>query len=76
MNFLAVDIGNTNSVIGLFARESREADYELRSHWRIETRHGATSDEYCLLLSGLMRGVVEERNPAWAPPRIDGAVIS
>jgi type III pantothenate kinase len=44
---LAVDIGNTNTVFGLFAGE------ELRVDWRIETRVERTGDEYAALLRGL-----------------------
>jgi type III pantothenate kinase len=44
---LAVDIGNTNTVFGLFAGE------ELRFDWRAETRVERTSDEYAAFLRGL-----------------------
>jgi type III pantothenate kinase len=44
---LAVDIGNTNTVFGLFAGEN------LRTDWRIETRVERTGDEYATLLRGL-----------------------
>jgi type III pantothenate kinase len=44
---LAVDIGNTHTVIGLF-----EGD-RLRTHWRVETRVQRTVDEYAALLSTL-----------------------
>ena len=36
---LAIDIGNTNTVIGLFT------DREIASHWRIQTDPAATADE-------------------------------
>lgn len=42
---LAVDAGNTQTVIGLF-----EGD-ELTDHWRIATNANRTSDEHALLLS-------------------------
>ncbi|MEE8575011.1 MAG: type III pantothenate kinase [Thermodesulfobacteriota bacterium] len=62
---LAVDIGNTNIVIGLFEGE------ELIRHWRIATRKRATTDEYAVTLRNLfeaasLTGVAE----------IDGAAIS
>jgi type III pantothenate kinase len=44
---LAVDIGNTNTVFGLFAGN------ELRLEWRAETRVERTGDEYAALLRGL-----------------------
>ncbi len=44
---MAVDIGNTNTVFGLFAGEN------LRTDWRIETRVERTGDEYATLLRGL-----------------------
>jgi type III pantothenate kinase len=44
---LAVDIGNTNTVFGIFAGES------LRTDWRVETRVERTGDEYAALLRGL-----------------------
>lgn len=46
---LALDIGNTNIVAGLFAGE------ELVASWRFATRHDQTSDELAALLSELLR---------------------
>jgi type III pantothenate kinase len=43
---LAVDIGNTNTVFGLFEGES------LKTDWRAETRVERTGDEYASLLRG------------------------
>jgi type III pantothenate kinase len=45
---LAVDVGNTNTVLGVF----RGAD--LVSHWRIQTTAGRTSDEYAVLVHSLL----------------------
>ncbi|MDW8281186.1 MAG: type III pantothenate kinase [Myxococcales bacterium] len=45
---LAVDIGNTNIVFGVFQGET------LRAHFRLETRRGGTADEYAALLTGLL----------------------
>jgi type III pantothenate kinase len=45
---LAVDVGNTNTVLGVF----RGAD--LVSHWRIQTNAGRTSDEYAVLVHSLL----------------------
>jgi type III pantothenate kinase len=44
---LAVDIGNTNTVFGLFEGES------LRFDWRCETRVERTGDEHAVFLRGL-----------------------
>ncbi len=44
---LAIDIGNTNTVIGLFT------DREIASHWRIQTAAVATADELAVILKGL-----------------------
>jgi type III pantothenate kinase len=44
---LAVDIGNTNTVFGLFDGEN------LRTHFRLETRVERTGDELAALLRGL-----------------------
>lgn len=45
---LAVDVGNTNTVLGLFEGE------ELVRHWRLTTRREATSDEIGLSVQGLL----------------------
>jgi type III pantothenate kinase len=45
---LAVDVGNSQTVIGVF-----EGD-ELAQHWRISTEQGRTPDELALLFGGLM----------------------
>lgn len=51
---LAVDIGNTNIVLGVFAGE------EMEAHFRIQTDSNKMPDEYLLTLKGLFdaRGVV------------------
>jgi type III pantothenate kinase len=48
--FLAVDIGNTHTVIGLF-----QDDYDLLKDWRIRTNKEATSDELAVSLDQLCR---------------------
>src|SRR5512135_1609343 len=45
---LAVDVGNTNTVLGVFR------DGELVAHWRIETVAARTSDEYAVQLKTLL----------------------
>jgi type III pantothenate kinase len=44
---LVVDVGNTNTVLGVFEGTT------LRAHWRIETRAGRTGDEYAATLHEL-----------------------
>jgi type III pantothenate kinase len=44
---LVVDVGNTNTVLGVFEGS------ELRAHWRIETRARRTGDEYAATLHEL-----------------------
>ncbi|MCX5743274.1 MAG: type III pantothenate kinase [Proteobacteria bacterium] len=45
---LAVDVGNTNTVLGVFR------DGALVAHWRIQTIAGRTSDEYAVLLKTML----------------------
>jgi type III pantothenate kinase len=46
---LAIDVGNTNIVIGVF----RAADWELLHSWRLATLRERTSDELGLLITNL-----------------------
>ena len=48
---LAIDIGNTNIVLGLYQ------DKKLITHWRLLTQAERTADEYGVLISLLQRGV-------------------
>jgi type III pantothenate kinase len=61
---LAVDVGNTNTVLGVF----RGGD--LFAHWRIETRASRTSDEYAVLV----RSLLELEGFAWGS--LDAGIIS
>ena len=45
---LAVDVGNTQTVLGLFR------DAELVDHWRLATERSSTADELGVLLTGLL----------------------
>ena len=48
---LAIDVGNTQTVIGLFGPEDPEnKEGDLVDHWRIVTVAERTSDELALLL--------------------------
>jgi type III pantothenate kinase len=44
---LAIDVGNTNTVLGVYEGS------KLRQHWRVETSHTRTHDEYGILLRQL-----------------------
>jgi type III pantothenate kinase len=45
---LAVDVGNTQTALGLYA------DHELAEHWRLATERSTTADELGVVLSGLL----------------------
>jgi type III pantothenate kinase len=45
---LAADVGNTQTVLGLYRGG------ELSEHWRLTTKHSRTGDELGVLLSGLL----------------------
>jgi type III pantothenate kinase len=45
---LAVDVGNTQTVLGLFAGD------ELTDHWRLATERSTTADELGVVLGGLL----------------------
>ncbi|HEY6930437.1 MAG TPA: type III pantothenate kinase [Thermoanaerobaculia bacterium] len=47
-SLLAVDVGNTNTVLGLYEGG------KLARHWRLTTRRDATSDEIVLSVEGLL----------------------
>jgi type III pantothenate kinase len=47
---LVIDVGNTNTVIGVFDGD------KLVHDWRIRTERNATEDEFNVLVSGLFRG--------------------
>lgn len=44
---LTIDVGNTNTVLGI------HAGVELRAHWRLTTRREQTADEYGILVRNL-----------------------
>src|SRR5437660_11213097 len=70
---LVLDVGNTNTVLGVFTRTASDsgAKYEkLAANWRVTTRAGQTIDEYGVLFRNLfsMEGL--------EPRDIGGIVIS
>lgn len=55
-----IDVGNTNTVLGVFAPEKAQADAaaassykELLAHWRVATSRRSTVDEYGVLFRNL-----------------------
>ena len=52
---LAVDIGNTNTTIGLFSGHAGESGRAIRHRWRLATRKDTTVDEIVISLHGLLR---------------------
>jgi len=70
LKILAVDIGNTNIVIGVF-----EGD-KLISHWRIATRKRSTPDEYSVLLSALFAGGGAKSDSLTEESFAEGVIIS
>lgn len=46
---LAIDIGNTNIVLGIFENEN------LKHTWRIYTKENMTEDEYFILIDGFLK---------------------
>jgi type III pantothenate kinase len=70
---LVLDVGNTNTVLGVFTRSAPDArgNYEkLAANWRVTTRAAQTIDEYGVLFRNLfsMQGL--------EPKDIGGIVIS
>lgn len=61
---LAIDIGNTNIVIGVFSGE------RLRTHWRLVTAAAKTEDEYGIVIHNLYRASNLD------PAETDGVIIS
>jgi type III pantothenate kinase len=61
---LAIDVGNTNTVLGVYE------GVKLRHHWRIETSHTRTYDEYGILLLQLFGSV------GLHPAEVDAVAIS
>ena len=49
MSVLAIDVGNTHTVLGIYEGE------RLARHWRIETNAARTEDEHAVLVRDLLR---------------------
>ncbi|ADU64860.1 type III pantothenate kinase [Desulfurispirillum indicum] len=63
---IAIDVGNTNVVIGVFDGD----DMNARTKWRLQSNIHRTTDEYMVLLGNLMR--LEDISPR----DVEGVVIS
>ncbi|MGN6245400.1 MAG: type III pantothenate kinase [Motilibacteraceae bacterium] len=61
---LAIDVGNTHTVLGLFDGE------EVVEHWRIATDSRRTADELAVVLRGLL-----DQFPAPGGASVDGIVV-
>lgn len=61
---IAIDVGNTQTVMGLFNGE------ELLDQWRLSTVHERTADEYRLYFEGLLR------QDHWRVEDCDGVALS
>ncbi|MGH9300722.1 MAG: type III pantothenate kinase [Acidimicrobiales bacterium] len=51
---LALDVGNTQTVVGLFDPDTGGGLADLRHHWRVATNRERTADEHALLVSQLL----------------------
>jgi len=74
---LAIDVGNTNTVLGLYQLASGTAAPELVANWRITTQSKQTSDEFAILLrnlfglKGIETSVVSEIAISSVVPQMD-----
>jgi type III pantothenate kinase len=65
---LAIDVGNTNTVLGLYRLEGDRP--ELAAHWRVTTHRSQTADEYGVLFVNLF-----QMNDL-APSQVSNIIIS
>ena len=56
---LTLDVGNTNTVLGVFTQATQSAPADLIADWRVTTQKTQTADEYGVLFLNLfaMRGI-------------------
>ena len=66
-HLLAVDIGNTNIVLGLYDGD------RLAVQWRIATDHARMPDDYAMLLLSLF--AQSKQNPAWVQGIVMASVV-
>jgi len=65
---LAIDVGNTNTVLGLYRLDGEKP--ELAAHWRVTTHRSQTADEYGVLFVNLFQ--MNEM----APSQVSNIIIS
>lgn len=53
---LVVDVGNTNTVLGVFSSNAPASEPHLLAHWRVSTIRTQTVDEYGVLFRNLFAG--------------------
>ena len=61
---LTIDVGNTNTVLGVFRGEA------LAAHWRLTTARSQTVDEYGVLIRNLF--TLQELDPR----EVQGVIVS
>src|SRR5215467_11709467 len=61
---LTIDVGNTNTVLGLFDGQ------DVVEHWRVSTDPVRTADELAVLLQGLLR-----QSALFAEPDVSGIAL-
>ncbi len=72
---LVIDVGNTNTVLGVYQAG------KLKRHWRLQTHHGRTSDEHGIFLrqlfelSGLEAGEVTNAIISCVVPPMEGTMV-
>jgi len=66
---LALDVGNTNTVLGLYRLDGEKP--ELAAHWRVTTHRNQTADEYGVLFVNLfeMNGMAPDKCITSSSPR-------
>ncbi len=50
---LALDVGNTNTVLALYRLDAKPSEDSIVAHWRVSTHHTQTADEYGVLFVNL-----------------------
>ncbi len=65
-----LDVGNTNTVAGVFRSDGNGGYHQLVAHWRLGTNRTQTVDEYGVLLRNLFAMAELE------PSAIDGIIVS
>jgi type III pantothenate kinase len=71
---LAIDVGNTETVLGLLGDQTgADGEVEVLAHWRVSTDAERTADEWAVLLDGLLAGPTRHGGPSLHD--IDGVAL-